>query len=281
MTRFLAAYDVEVAACVEALARIVPIHDEYGMPATFFIRAPLLEARAAECRRLLGEGPLFEVACHSYDHLLLRDHAVCGSACSAASYDREIKESKQRIEEVFGRTIQGFRPPVGFPDGFCGAPHLLRMLREAGYEYTSACLWGVHTTLPAPLREPFTYSADGFPDILEIPACEWHENVLKYNTPSDRVRVLVHPGICDAYAEGRIARPVQIAAEEAAVHRLFIDEADARGMSHVTLVWHPFSLLKFDPDMEMLHRLFRYVQEKGMSASTLGEYARTWKKVPE
>ena len=53
-------------------------------------------------------------------------------------------------------------------------------------------------------------------------------------------------------------------AEEFAVYRSFIDKAIAEELEYVSLIWHPWSLDRFDPDMAMLKMLIAYSQSKCM-----------------
>jgi peptidoglycan/xylan/chitin deacetylase (PgdA/CDA1 family) len=94
MTTYIAAYDTESQDCLPAVRQIVEIHRKYQMPATFFIVARLLEHQGQEYRKLIGDGPLFEIASHSYTHMLLHDHRVCGKAGPRDQYEHEIVESK-------------------------------------------------------------------------------------------------------------------------------------------------------------------------------------------
>ena len=53
--------------------------------------------------------------------------------------------------------------------------------------------------------------------------------------------------------------------EEFAVNnKPFIDRAVAEQAPYVTLIWHPWSLDRFDPQMRMLEVTFRYVRERGL-----------------
>jgi len=52
--------------------------------------------------------------------------------------------------------------------------------------------------------------------------------------------------------------------DEFNVHRFFIDRAVDDGLEYVSLIWHPWSLDRFDPSMKMLELLFDYVAGQGM-----------------
>jgi peptidoglycan/xylan/chitin deacetylase (PgdA/CDA1 family) len=233
MTTYIAAYDTESPDCLPAVRQIVEIHRKHQMPATFFIVARLLDQQGQAYRSLIGDDPLFEVASHSYTHMLLFDHRVCGKAGPRDQYEHEIVESKQRIEACFEYNVIGFRPAVGSSTGLRGKPELLGLCRKAGYQYSSSLLWGPEETMPALLHAP-------------------------------------HP-----MPEAARTSPVKTPREEFDVHRLFVDKAMQVGAGSVSLVWHPWSLRRFDPQMTMLEWLFSYIGEKGLPVATFADYVRT------
>ncbi len=267
MTRYIAAYDAETPQCLDACRRIVEVHRRFEMPATVFIVGSVLEADAPEYRALL-EDPLFEVATHTYSHSTLRDHPFCGKGLPKEEAAAEIKRGKEAVEAVFERECLGMRPACGFPDGLIGAPHLLRTVRDVGLRYVSSAAWGPDHSLPAPLRAPFRYDEDGFPDLWELPGHGWHENVLKNHTPLPRKRLLLWPpSVPDAVPPGFVATPE----EEFAVHRTFVDRAVELELPYVSLIWHPWSLARSDPQMHMLELTFQHVREKGLEAATFAQ----------
>lgn len=271
MTLYIAAYDVEQDSCLDGLERIVELHTEHAMPATFFVVSQLLEKHASIFRSLLDANPLFEIASHTVTHALLREHTLGGPAVPAAQRRTEIIDSKRHLEDFFGQSVRGFRTPYGFEDGLTGAPELLGWVQEAGYQYLSCAAWGPDTSLPAPLREPFRHDEDGYADLWEIPPCGWHENLLKGNNDCGPIRVLLYPA---SIPEAQLSKYVETPEEEFAVHRIFLDRAMASGMGHVSLIWHPWSLHRFDPEMKMLDLTFRYVRDRGMAKGTFADRLR-------
>ena len=89
----------------------------------------------------------------------------------------------------------------------------------------------------------------------EFPCHGWHENVLKgYNGTPGRVRLW--PPL---YPELQLAGLVKTPEEESTVHRFFIDQALAQDLEHVSLIWHPWSLGRFDSEMHMLELIFDHL----------------------
>ena len=266
MTLYIAAYDTEKPECLTALRAIVPVHERHGVPATIFIVACLLDSLEAELVALLRDHPLFEIACHSYTHMLLRDTADFGTAGPLERFPHEIVESKQRIEDAFGVEVRGFRPPVCAPDGLQAAPEALRLIAAAGYAYVSSVAWGPQWSLPAWLVRPFTYGKQGYPELWELPPCGWHENLLKGNNRVGPVRVGLFPPYMPQTMPPHY---VQTPEEEFAVNNApFIARAIAEEMPQVSLIWHPWSLHMFDPAMRMLDLTFAHVRERGLNTGT-------------
>jgi len=264
MTRYIAAYDTELPACLPAVRKIVEVHRRHGMPATFFLVGEVLQADAAEYRRLLTD-PLFEVASHGFSHGMLLDHPFCGPALPPGELEREIVAGKAAVESVFDRPCLGLRPACCFAEGLRGATDVLRRVHDAGFAYLSSLAWGPDYTMPALLREPFTYEADGFPSLWELPGHGWQENLLKDHNRWGPRRLGLWPAVMpEAIPAGFVNGPE----EEFAVHRLFLEEAARKSLAHVSLIWHPWSLHRSDPEMTMLGLVFEHVRELGLEPTT-------------
>lgn len=282
MTCYMAAYDTEmssvrrprsdVPSCLEACRRIVEVHRRHGMPATFFIVGRVLEETPEEFRRLLDD-PLFEVASHGYAHRVLMDHPICGPAAGPDEIREEVERGIESIERVFRRRCRGFRTACGFADGLRGAPEALAFLAQADVRYVSSVLWGEDFSLPAPVTQAFAYAAEGYPELCEIPAHGWHENLLKGNNRvfgTGALRAVLFPApFPEAVPPGFVTTPEE---EFRYNNRFFIDRALAERSGHVSLIWHPWSLALFDPGMRMLELTFRYVRERGLEPCTFGEF---------
>lgn len=272
MTLYMPAYDTESPDCLEGVRKLVRMHEKHEMPATFFLVARLLDAQGAEYKALLKGHPLFEIACHSYSHMIVSDTPEFGAAGPLGQFPREIVESKKRIEDAFGCEVLGFRTPVGTDNGLKTAPEALRLVNSAGYGYVSSQLWGPHWSLPALLARPFTYAAEGYPHLWEIPACGWHENLLKGNNKCGPVRVLLFPpAMPETIPDHYIESPEE---EFAFNNKPFLDRAMAGNMPQVSFIWHPWSLNLFDPEMRMLDITFKYVRERGLEPGTFADLYR-------
>lgn len=268
MTRYIAAYDTESPACLAATRALVALHRRHQMPATFFIVGQTLAAHPREYRELLDD-PLFEIASHTWSHKMLRDHPICGPAASDAEIAEEIQRSKQIVEEVFERPCVGLRPGCSFDNALRGAALPLRLVHEAGYRYVSSLAWGPKYSLPALLTEPFTYADDGYPGLWELPGHGWHDNVLANLNPDMPYRILLWP---PAMPEAIPTRVPRTAEEMFAVNRVFLERAQERGLPFVSLIWHPWSLHGFDPELRAVDLLFTHVRQRGMPATTYAAF---------
>ncbi len=271
-TRYIAAYDTESPACLAACRKIVEVHKRFEVPATFFILGEVLDANPAEYRKLLDD-PLFEIASHTYTHQMLRDNDFCGSAVSMDERREEIFKGKETIERVFERPCIGLRPGCGFDNALMGEKEVLELVQKAGFKYVSSLLWGPDYSMPALLREPFNYNDEGFPGIWELPGHGWHENLLKnHNQWGPKRLTLWPPPFPEAIPGGFCKTPK----DEFEVNKIFLDAALKADKPFVSLIWHPWSLAKYDLDMKMLELTFTHVRGLGLKPCT---YAQLYKYV--
>ena len=211
---------------------------------------------------------MFEIASHTYSHRMIRTNVFCGDAVEKSEIIEEIRRGKELIEAVFDKRCFGLRPGCGFAQGLTGDRWLVGEVADAGYTYVSSQLWGPELTMPALLVPPYTYAGEGHPSLWELPAHGWHENLLKAHNLTDRPqRIIAWPfPMPEAMVPGPISKP----AEEFAIHRVFLDTAVEMDLPYVSLIWHPWSLYQFDPEMRMLELVFTHVQKLGLEGTTFG-----------
>jgi len=123
-------------------------------------------------------------------------------------------------------------------------------------------------SLPALLTEPFNYGKEGFPEIWELPGHGWHENLLKdHNRWGPRRLTLWPPPFPEAIPDAFC----KTAPDEFAGRGVFLDRARQTGKSFVSLIWHPWSLHRFDPEMKMLELTFAHVRRTGLKPCTYAQ----------
>ena len=103
----------------------------------------------------------------------------------------------------------------------------------------------------------------------EFPGHGFHENLLKGNNRifgQGPARMLLFPPLYpEAIPDGYISTPEE---EMRYNNRVFIDRALADDLTYVSLIWHPWSLKLFDPELRMLDMTFSYVRERQLIPST-------------
>lgn len=265
MTRYIAAYDTEsLTACLPAAQQLVALHRKHEVPATFFIVGKLLEQDGAAFRKLLDD-PLFDVQSHSYSHQMLRNHPQHGPGVSLEQTEHEIVEGKRLVDEVFERDSIGFRPGCGFENGFSGAPERLEIFRRAGIKFISADLRGPNGTIPNDMAQPYTYEADGYGDLTEIPGHGWHDNVLKAWTS----HATYFPPVYDFALPARAPRTVvELFAQEGR----WLEHACETGLGFVSLVQHPSSIVRFGAGVDPIELLLVRAKQLGMVCTTYLDY---------
>ncbi len=262
MTVYAASYDLEnEELCVAAAEKITAIHRKYEMPATFFCVGRVVEKRGEELRRIFGDDPLFDIQSHTYAHRMLRDHVVHGPAIPLEEMWVEIGRAADVIADVFGRRPVGTRSGCGFKDGMKGEPERLKIIVECGMKYISTHLRGPYETIPAPLTQPYTYADDGFPELWELPAHGWHDNVLKGFGGHPTMFPPIYP------FAGRL-EPVKNAQEDFEAAKPWIDYAVEQGMTFVGLCYHPWSLYRLDPECKTVDLLLAYLKSRGIEVVT-------------
>lgn len=81
---------------------ILDLCEETGRKATFFTVGRIAQSVPALLRRIADEG--HEVAYHSHAHTSLTDQ-------TPQAFEEECKEDKDRIEQITGKPLKGFRAP--------------------------------------------------------------------------------------------------------------------------------------------------------------------------
>jgi len=158
--------------CLAGVRAVAEVHLKLQAPATFFLVGELVRHAAGELRALLDQ-PLFDIQCHSYTHATLTEIAD-----DAAALRHELADSKALIEDTFARPVIGLTTPAAFTRGLLGLKLVLEVVVDAGYRYVRSVGRGPFETVPAPLTQPFWYTDEGYPDLLELGLHAWHDNAL-------------------------------------------------------------------------------------------------------
>jgi len=230
------------------------------VPATFFLVGELLEDPdwAAEAKDLLSY-PLFDVQSHTYTHIpvIPLDLSTPDIAYQNHVAD-EIKKTNAIIEKVFGTEVIGFRTPGGYENGLGTAAWLIHALWRSGIRYSSSQLTGPGCTNPSPLAKPYWNETDILHPILELPACDWHDNALK---GFNRVPIQWPPLLPWGYPTREPTTPQ----EEFEVYKQGIDYVfSGTEYLYYSPIMHPWSVYRFNHNADTIGLILSYVKELGM-----------------
>ena len=268
MTKYIAAYDVEnIEHAVAAVEKLVELHRAYDVPATFFIVGRLLEQDGPRYRELLDD-PLFDVHTHTYSHKILKDSRPHGPAVGLQEVEKEVAEGKRLVEDVFERECIGIRPGCGYENDFAGAPERLEIIRRHGLKFVSADLRGPLDAIPNDMAQAYTYNADGYADLWEIPGHGWHDNVLK----GWASHITYWPPVYDFAMPPHTPRTV---VENFAQEGRWLEHAVEAGLGYVSLVQHPWSIMRFGAETAPIELLLVRARQLGMEFTTYLDYYRT------
>lgn len=109
------------------LPALLDLYEKYGVHSTFFVLGQLAEIRPNIVRMIAQRGQ--EVASHGYSH----DYKRAFDVLSLDEQINELRESKDRLEQLCGQEVVSFRAPAlrVNSDTPCA-------LKEAGYRFDSS-----------------------------------------------------------------------------------------------------------------------------------------------
>jgi peptidoglycan/xylan/chitin deacetylase (PgdA/CDA1 family) len=257
---FLIGYDVESAnpdVTGPFLRRVEQIHEETGVPATFFLCGRTIE-KNTDALRTLAAHPLFDFQQHTYNHVLLK--TVCiedpqeGMRFFRGGTLDQIRDEVHRtttlLRDALGVACTGLTGPYAYYRGLMDRPDILEILWDEGIRFTRT--WGRNERDWQPVSlevQPFCYDVQGFPELLEVPLHGWQDISL---------RKTVGWANYDAFLAG-VYPYMERAAQEGLV------------FSYCT---HDHSSTREDPQMRITGALLRRARELGMETPTYAEYYR-------
>jgi peptidoglycan/xylan/chitin deacetylase (PgdA/CDA1 family) len=176
----LYAQALEPDTCRAALELLTEIHGEADVPATLFVCGRTL-LHALEPVRAAQATGLFDVQQHTFSHVPFKDivyspePGIVGTipAAPREALVEELAFTSRLIREHLGTECVGLRTPFGYYRGLRDRPDLLEIVRASGLRYITS--WGRNEANenPTPWVQPFQYSDEGYPHILELPFQFW------------------------------------------------------------------------------------------------------------
>ncbi len=196
MTMYIAAYDTESPDCLAGVRRIVEVHEAFEMPATFFLVANLLDKQEAEYKALLRDHPLFEIACHTYSHMPLVATPRYGLAGPPERSRGNSSNSKQRIEDLFGREVIGCARGLA-PSRLTTVPPVSARSTTRENQYVSSMAWGPAFLSARAARPTVHLCRPRLPRPVGCcPPCGWTKTSSKETTTSAAVLLCLSRPTC-------------------------------------------------------------------------------------
>ena len=246
--------------CLDGVRAVAEVHLRRQAPATFFIVAQLALAAGSRLREILDHD-LFDLQSHSFTH-----RNMLGIRDDPDALRHELVDSKRVIEDLFGREVTGFTAPGGHGHGFLGETELLEAVWEAGYRYVRTLSWQSNNAAPAPLTQPFWFSGDGFPELLEISAHAWHDNIL-----TGQPATAAWP---PALPWGYPARLPTTAREVYEAYAPGIEHCRGQGLLTYAPCFHPWSIYRVDRGAGQIDLLLEHAREAGLTLASCGDVYR-------
>jgi peptidoglycan/xylan/chitin deacetylase (PgdA/CDA1 family) len=248
---FLLGYDVEhldPAVTGRFLRRAAELHREYGVPATLFVLGQTLERNTDALGELVGD-PLFDIQQHTWSHMplktLVQRNERGTELIVGGSLERtrdEVERTSELLAERLGVRCTGLTGPYTYYRGLADRPDILQVLDECGIRFLRTYGRNEHDWQPVSFDvQPFWYSLQGFPGMLEYGITGWADCLLREELGWDD-----HDGYV-----AELRRNLDL-----------ITERD--------LVWsylqHDWSSLRGDPDLTLTEALLRELRDREIPA---------------
>ena len=268
-------YTAATAAAAGKLATILNVHRVRRAPATVFVAGRIAEVERDELLPAIeAAGDLVDVNTATYRHArVLRKPPWSVPQPSDRLIAEEITRGALAVREALGRPCRGVRPAEGAGAGFRGWAANLSAMRDAGLRWSSAYVRSTYgDTAPGDLCGPFRYAADGYPDLLELPAHGWPDAALKARRGAGagaQQRIVRWPSPF-AYPDGLVEAPD----EDLAVHGATIADARDAGLPYCCLAFDADSTVRpQDPQARVVDLLIDHAAAEGLALTTLDDLA--------
>lgn len=183
--------------------RLAELLEKYNVAGTFYVPCRNSEGRAVIAASDVRElSRRFEIAAHTLDHIVL-------TTVADREAERQIREGKQRFEEILGADVHGFCYPRG---------HYNRRIRQltvdAGFVYAR----GIKNFCSNIGRDPFAMpvTLQFFPHKKDV----YLKNLLKHGLDLQRLRLCL-AALTTASLVDRVRRLVDLCADGTGVFHLW------------------------------------------------------------
>ena len=270
-------YDTEsVGECVPKLQKVWEVHKRHAAPLSAFVVGRVAERDGAQLRELVDDGrELWDVNSHTYSHTrVVRKIPWSKPQPPRRLIEHEIVRGAEVVRDMFEVPCRGTRAAGGVSAGYRGHPDNLDAMAQAGCVWDSSFARSIENeTNPCDPYGPFSYEADGHPEMVELPVHGWPDCTVKgaagpvlgerYDRYTQYIVGWPSPW---AYPDGFVETPQQ----EFEVHRQTIDVMAATGLPFCCLGFHPWCLVREqDPAADVIDLLLSYCKEQGHPISTM------------
>jgi peptidoglycan/xylan/chitin deacetylase (PgdA/CDA1 family) len=135
----------------EPTARVLDLLDEFGITATFFIVADLLNHYPGLVERVVERS--HEIACHGLDHSCKIHPETREPLISRSEFEERTLLAKEMLEAACGEKVIGYRAPNVLVAGW-----MLDSLEEMGFKYdSSVCVNSLYNKTDSALKGVFSH----------------------------------------------------------------------------------------------------------------------------
>jgi len=175
-------YDIENIAYSPHtfLHNVQQLHQRYEAPWTIYITGEILLRSYKDFLSVIPD-PLLSICQHTYNHILLKSVYMQPNdgnllyqndfhkGGTLEQIEQEISDTQRLIKKVFNIDCEGLTAPYGYYRGLSDRPDILQILSDYGIKWVRSNSRDYRDCQPTPFSEqPFFYTDQGFPDILEL-----------------------------------------------------------------------------------------------------------------
>jgi peptidoglycan/xylan/chitin deacetylase (PgdA/CDA1 family) len=229
------------------------LHEDLGVPCTFFIVGQTLRQNSDEFRELLGH-PLIDLQQHTETHLRLKtvyQENEEGVSVFPGGSNEEVRSDvgacQRTFEEILGFRPTGLTGPYNYWRGLLDRPDLVRIVYDEGTRFLRCFGRNERDWQPTPFFGPFPLTALGFPDVWEYGIHGWQDCILR-----GKLGYSDHDGYFERF-------------------RADVDRVVAAD-GCFSYCQHDWSSRWDDLEMALTRRLLMYVRDAGMNVVNYGTH---------
>jgi hypothetical protein len=250
--------------------------DAAEVPRTHFILTAYLDG----CRKAIGKtllrkrfdtkNHLQDLQQHSHSHGIMSPlQGVSRPVMSADEYIADLNAANLLLADILDVQAHGLRTPYGYEHDLTGRKDILDGLDRIGITYVSSDL-GSKATLVGeltPQRQPHHYGHAGSPDIVEVPA----HGVQDVVYTKEKAKQLFGKDEAEG-GEAIVTHYTELLDKAAAIPATRVS---------VALCLHPWAVMEYDPELELLLKVVRNARERGFDIKSYAQVAEDFRKTPK